>query len=65
MKRNVWFAVIFGLSIGSAAGAANPEPVAVYTFTCKGNTAGGARCPDGGRPDWVIQGSDATFYGAA
>jgi uncharacterized repeat protein (TIGR03803 family) len=65
MKRNVLFAVLFGLPIGSAAHAANPQTVPVYTFTCKGTTLAGGYCPDGGRPDWIIQGSDGNFYGAA
>jgi len=64
MKRNVWFAVLFGLPIGSAASAANPQPVPVYTFTCKGNDSLGGNCPNGGRPVWIIQGSDGNFYGA-
>ena len=65
MKRNVWFAVLFGLPIGAAAYAANPQPVPVYTFTCKGNNTLGGHCPNGGRPVWIIQGSDGNFYGAA
>ena len=64
MKRNVWFAVLFGLPIGSVAYAANPQPVPVYTFTCKGNITVGGHCPNGGRPVWIIQGSDGNFYGA-
>ena len=65
MKRNFGSAVLFGLLIGSAAHAANPLPVPLFTFTCKGKGTFGGHCPSGGRPDWIIQGSDGNFYGAA
>jgi len=65
MKRNVGSTVLFGMFIGSVAQAANPLPVPVFTFTCDGNGAGRGHCPNGGRPDWIIQGSDGNFYGAA
>jgi uncharacterized repeat protein (TIGR03803 family) len=65
MNRDVGSAVFFGLLIGSAVYAANPLPVPVFTFTCNGNGSGGRHCPNGGRPDWIIQGSDGKFYGAA
>jgi len=60
MKRNVCFVVLFGLLLESVAHAAKPQPIPAYTFTCSG-----AHCADGGRPDWIVQGSDGNFYGAA
>lgn len=43
---------------------ASSQPVVVYTFLCKGNA--GQRsgpCPQGGRPNALIQGVDGNFYG--
>jgi hypothetical protein len=52
--------------LATAAFAANPQPVAVYTFICKGSASQGVGpCRDGGSPDSLIQGSDGNFYGAA
>ncbi len=48
--------------LASSAFAAN-KPVPVYTFICNGNGQG--PCPNGGRPDSLIQGSDGKFYGTA
>jgi uncharacterized repeat protein (TIGR03803 family) len=46
--------------------AATPQPTAVYTFICNSNGfQGSGPCPQGGRPDSLIQGSDGNFYGAA
>jgi len=42
------------------------EPVAVYTFVCKGSPSlRNGSCPNGGRPNSLIQASDGIFYGAA
>jgi len=47
-----------------AAYGAGPQPVVTYTFLCT-DTAflGAGPCPQGGRPDSLIQGSDGNFYG--
>jgi uncharacterized repeat protein (TIGR03803 family) len=63
MKRKFAFAASLILLAGSAYAAA-PQPVVVNTFICNGN-AGIGSCPNGGRPDSLIQGSDGNFYGAA
>lgn len=40
------------------------QPVVAYTFECKnGQFQGEGPCPQGGRPDSLIQGSDGNFYG--
>ena len=65
MKRTLPFAVLFALFAGSAF-AANPQPVAVYTFTCNGNALlEEGPCPNGANPGALIQGSDGNFYGTA
>jgi len=46
--------------------AASTQPVVIHTFACTGNV--GLRigkCPDGGRPDSIVQGSDGNLYGTA
>jgi uncharacterized repeat protein (TIGR03803 family) len=48
----------------AAALASTPEPVAIYTFTCTGNAELRiGPCPQGGRPGYLIQGANGTFYG--
>jgi len=65
MKGKLPLLILVGL-LASSAYAASPQPVAVYTFTCNGNAFERiGSCPDGGRPDSLIQGSDGNFYGAA
>src|ERR1700674_250315 len=65
MKRALLFAAVLVL-FASFANAAIPQPVAVYTFICNGNQFfRNGSCPQGGRPDSLIQGSDGNFYGAA
>jgi len=63
MKAKFPFAVLVAL-LAASAYAATPSPVAVYTFICNGS-AGTGSCPNGGRPDSLIQGSDGNFYGTA
>jgi uncharacterized repeat protein (TIGR03803 family) len=65
MKSQVAFALLFGLCLGPTVYAANPRPVPVYTFICKGTLASGATCSNGGRPNTMLQGSDGAFYGTA
>jgi uncharacterized repeat protein (TIGR03803 family) len=62
VKEKFVLAVLFAL-FASSAYAGNPVPVPVYTFICNGNGLG--PCPNGGRPDSLILGSDGNFYGAA
>ena len=65
MKRTLLFAAFLVL-FASSAFAANAQPVALYTFICTGNQLfRNGPCPQGGRPDSLIQGSDGNFYGAA
>jgi hypothetical protein len=65
VKEKLPLLMLFTL-LASSAIAANPKPVAIYTFTCNGNPSQRTgRCPEGGRPDSLIEGSDGNFYGAA
>lgn len=65
MKGKLVVALLFAVLAGSAY-AAGSQPVVSYTFTCKQTTfQGEGPCPNGGRPDSLIQGSDGNFYGAA
>lgn len=61
------FALVAGsVLLCASAFAAGTQPVVVHTFACTGNV--GLRigkCPDGGRPDSIVQGSDGNFYGTA
>jgi uncharacterized repeat protein (TIGR03803 family) len=64
MTRNLLLAAVLVLSATFAV-AANTA-TAVHTFTCKGDQQLRiGTCPQGGRPDALIQGSDGNFYGAA
>lgn len=65
MRGKLLLVVLFALP-ASVVFAANPQPAAVYTFTCNGGQLLRiGPCPQGGRPDALIQGSDGNFYGAA
>jgi uncharacterized repeat protein (TIGR03803 family) len=65
MKAIPPVAALFVLLAGSAF-AANPQPVVVYTFTCKGSpTQRVGPCPNGGIPYSLLQASDGNFYGNA
>jgi uncharacterized repeat protein (TIGR03803 family) len=55
---------ILTLSTAFTAYAAGEPPVAVHTFLCQG-AEGEGRCPKGGAPTSIIQGSDGNFYGTA
>jgi uncharacterized repeat protein (TIGR03803 family) len=58
--------VIFLALLAASAYANGQQPVAVNTFICNGNAFQRVgNCPNGGRPDSLIQGSDGNFYGAA
>jgi uncharacterized repeat protein (TIGR03803 family) len=62
MKERFTLVFVFVLLAGLAF-AANPQSTAVHTFLCNGHFLG--PCPNGGRPDSLIQGSDGNFYGAS
>jgi len=64
MRGKLTLVAVVALLVSSAFAGNNP--VAVYTFVCNGNAVlriGG--CPNGGRPNSLIQASDGNFYGAA
>jgi uncharacterized repeat protein (TIGR03803 family) len=52
--------------LAGSAYAAEPIPSAVYTFVCRNSSSPGSGvCPEGGRPGWLLRGSDGNFYGTA
>lgn len=60
-----YLAVSLTLIAGSAY-AAGDQFSALYTFACNGSQFQRVGpCPQGGRPDSLIQGTDGNFYGAA
>jgi hypothetical protein len=65
MKQITRFAILTTLLVGSAY-AASQRYGALYTFECNGSQfQRSGPCPDGGRPDSLIRGSDGNFYGVA
>ena len=63
MKGKLTLVALLVLLACSAGYAAGPQPVVAFTFVCTGSFQG--PCPNGGRPDSLIQGSDGNFYGNA
>lgn len=52
--------------LATSVSAVGQQPVVAYTFECTGNAfERSGSCPQGGRPDSLIQGSDGNFYGTA
>jgi uncharacterized repeat protein (TIGR03803 family) len=65
MKKTLPFVPYFVL-LAVSAFAAGPQPVVSHTFLCTGSSFDqSGPCPQGGRPDFLIQGSDGDFYGTA
>jgi uncharacterized repeat protein (TIGR03803 family) len=59
-------ALVIGLSLALTARAQSSETInQLFAFTCRGGGVGVDKCPQGGRPDVIIQASDGNFYGAA
>jgi len=64
MKLNLSVLIVPALLTYAAYAAT--QPVVAYTFECKtGSFQGEGPCPQGGRPDSLIQGSDGNFYGTS
>jgi uncharacterized repeat protein (TIGR03803 family) len=57
-------ALILGLSLAAAAQAQTGIINQLFAFTCAGGI-GNETCPQGARPDLIIQASDGNFYGGA
>ena len=56
---------VLGLSLAATARAQSAGTIdQLFAFTCT-NGVSGETCPQGGRPDTIIQASDGNFYGAA
>jgi uncharacterized repeat protein (TIGR03803 family) len=58
--------LVLGLSLAGTARAQSSETInQLFAFTCSGGIIVVDKCPQGGRPDVIIQASDGNFYGAA
>jgi hypothetical protein len=58
--------LVLGLSLADTARAQSSETInQLFAFTCSGGIIGVDKCPQGGRPNVIIQASDGNFYGAA
>ena len=56
---------VIGLSLAVTARAQSSGTIhQIFAFTCT-NSVSGETCPQGGRPDLIIQASDGNFYGTA
>lgn len=65
MKGKCALVVLVSLFAISAY-AASAQPSVLFTFACNGNPAErSGSCPNGGRPDALVQGVNGNFYGAA
>src|SRR4029077_5350596 len=58
--------LVLGLSLAGTARAQSSENnKQLFSFSCSGGIIGVDKCPQGGRPDVIMQASDGNFYGAA
>src|SRR5580658_5844230 len=66
MKVNLVVAALVVIAAGQTAHAANSQPAPAFTFLCAGNVEfRDGKCPQGGRPDVLLVGSDDKLYGTA
>jgi len=64
MKVKLLIAALVVIALGQSAHATGLQPVPVYTFLCSGNVQFRyGKCPQGGRPDVLLAGSDGKLYG--
>ena len=64
MRNNFALTLLLSILISSAY-AASPQAAVIHTFQCKGDPSFGGPCAQGGRPDYLLQGSDGNLYGTA
>jgi hypothetical protein len=56
--------LVLGLSLAGTARAQSSGTLnQLFAFTCSGGIIGADKCPQGGRPNVIIQASDGNFYG--
>jgi uncharacterized repeat protein (TIGR03803 family) len=66
MKVKMLLVALVVFAAGQAARAGNLQPTPVYTFLCHGDVElRNGKCPQGGRPDGLLVGSDNKLYGIA